>query len=111
VVKSDKKVRAKQVDILQTLKDFVDPISEQSIGDSFKAVFKALTNLLDGSMPVINEYGTPTSQDEDVSGDPYSTASSRGYGMEGTSDSSVSQFTVYIEKIIEQTGKLDESVP
>ena len=101
-VKSDSKTRDKQIEIIQTLKSIVDPTSAQSLAQGFDTLFKALKNLSDGSMPVFNnEFG----QDG---------------GYDGVTDSSfsnnlvnqsVKQFTIYLERIIDLVGKLEESVP
>ena len=57
-VKSDCKTRDKQVEILTTLKEIVDPTAVQSLAQGFDSLLKALKNLSDGSMPVLNnEYG------------------------------------------------------
>ena len=53
-VKSDCKTRDKQVEIIQSLKQVVDPTAAQSLAQGFELLFKALKNLSDGSMPVFN---------------------------------------------------------
>ena len=55
-VKSDYVTKDKQIEIIQKLKKSVDNSSDVSLVIGFENLFSALKNLLDGSMPVFNEY-------------------------------------------------------
>lgn len=90
-VKSDCKTREKQVKIVQTLKDILDPTSAHSIAQGFETFLKALKNLSDGSMPVFHEFGQDGGDDLGDVGTPYST--------NDLMRQSVKQFTIYLERV------------
>ena len=90
-VKSDCRTREKQVKVVQTLKDILDPTSSNSIAQGFETFFKALKNLSDGSMPVFHEFGQDGSDDLGDVGAPYSN--------NDLMRQSVKQFTIYLERV------------
>ena len=89
-VKSDGKTRDKQIEIIQTLKQIVDPNSPKSLAQNFQSLYEVLKNLSDGSMPVFNN---------EFSHDQYDNSMGDASFSNNLMSQSVKQFTIYLERV------------
>ena len=48
-------MRKKQIEVLERLKDVMDPLQPGGLSSAFECLIKALRNLYDGSMPVVDD--------------------------------------------------------
>ena len=55
MLKCESGLRKKQIEVLERLKDVMDPLQPGGLGTAFECLMKALRNLYDGSMPVFDD--------------------------------------------------------